>query len=155
MPDGRRSTLILWGIVGLVVLGIGGRTLLRDGGAGRPGGSTPAVGAPAAATVPTIAGPRAAPAVVVDVAGAVRRPGVYRLRSGARVQEAIRRAGGAAGGADLTLVNRAAKVADGQQIVVPLRTSAAVPGAGAPGTGAAGTHGPISLNAATDRKSVV
>src|SRR4051794_2612360 len=72
--------------------------------------------------------------VVVDVDGAVRRPGVYRLAAGARVQDALERAGGATHRADLSQVNRAAKLDDGRQILVPSRGSAAgaAGGGGAP-----------------------
>jgi competence protein ComEA len=82
---------------------------------------------------------------VVDVAGAVLRPGVYRLKRGARVADAIARAGGPTRRADVALVNLAAPVADGQQIVVPRR----VPGAAAAGLGAAAAAGPVSLSSAT------
>ena len=93
---------------------------------------------------------------LVHVAGAVRHPGVYRLRGGERVEDAVRRAGGAGGRADLNAINLAAKVTDGQQVVVPRR--GAVSGAsGAPaasaGDAAAGAAGaaqtPVSLNSAT------
>ncbi|MCW2926612.1 MAG: hypothetical protein JWM86_580 [Thermoleophilia bacterium] len=56
--------------------------------------------------------------VLVDVAGFVRRPGVYRLAPGGRVHEAIAAAGGAKPGADLASINRAATVVDGQQVIV-------------------------------------
>ncbi len=87
---------------------------------------------------------------VVHVVGAVRRPGVYRLPPWARLAAALRRAGGATAGADLQGVNLAAKVSDGQQVIVPARAAGA---AGAPGAGpAAGTVAPgqpVSLNSAT------
>jgi competence protein ComEA len=87
----------------------------------------------------------------VHVTGAVRRPGVYRVPAWARLDAAIRRAGGATRRADLQGVNLAAKVSDGQQVIVPARIrgdgSATVTGAGTAGPGAAA--GPISLNAAT------
>jgi competence protein ComEA len=83
--------------------------------------------------------------VVVDVAGAVRRPGVYHLPAGSRVVDAIERAGGAAGGALLEGINRAARLADGQQVMVPARGAG---GAGASGAGAP-EDGPISLGSAT------
>src|SRR5262249_7623694 len=51
--------------------------------------------------------------VIVDVAGAVKQPGVYRLAAGARVEDALQRAGGATRRADLSQVNRAAKLEDG------------------------------------------
>jgi competence protein ComEA len=81
--------------------------------------------------------------VVVDVAGAVRRPGVYRMPAGARVHEAIEAAGGARAGADVSSLNRAAPLVDGQQVLV----GAAAPEAGAP-TAQAGVGSSISINAA-------
>lgn len=82
---------------------------------------------------------------VVYVSGAVRRPGVYRLPAWARLDLAVRRAGGARGSADLGAVNLAAKVADGQQVVVPAR----VAGGAAAGAGGAADDAPVSLNTAT------
>jgi competence protein ComEA len=84
--------------------------------------------------------------VIVHVVGAVRRPGVYRLPSWVRLAAALRRAGGATARADLQGVNLAAKVADGQQVVVPARVAGATRTA-APGTAAAVQ--PVSLNNAT------
>jgi competence protein ComEA len=93
----------------------------------------------------------------VHVAGRVRRPGLYRLRAGARVANALQRAGGPTGGADLAAINLAAKVEDGQQVLVPKKGAAPV-GAAAPpgGTGSAGAAGPgeaghakLSLTTAT------
>jgi competence protein ComEA len=60
----------------------------------------------------------------VHVAGAVRRPGVVGVPSGARVELAVRRAGGTTRRADRTVVNLAARVQDGQQILVPTRGAA-------------------------------
>ena len=57
--------------------------------------------------------------VYVDVDGAVVSPGVYRLKDGARVSQAIDAAGGLTAEADVTGLNRASKVADGQKIYVP------------------------------------
>lgn len=79
--------------------------------------------------------------VVVHVAGAVSRPGVYRLPLGARVTDAVKRAGGLAPGAAPDSINLAARLSDGQQVVVP--------GRGAPVAGAAAEEGPISLGSAT------
>jgi competence protein ComEA len=90
--------------------------------------------------------------VIVQVAGAVRRPGVYRLRGGARANDAVRRAGGALPAADLTGVNLAAKLEDGRQVIVPARAppaAAAVASGGADGTGAAAAGAPLNLNTAT------
>jgi competence protein ComEA len=85
------------------------------------------------------------PDVVVDVTGAVARPGVYRLPVGARVTDAVERAGGATGAAVLESINLAARLADGQQVLVP----ASGPG-GAAVAGALGAEeGPISLGSAS------
>ncbi len=79
--------------------------------------------------------------MVVHVAGAVRKPGIYRLAAGARVADAIKRAGGANGAAMPEAINLAAKVNDGQQIVVPARPAAAGGAAAGDGTGGAGSDG--------------
>src|SRR5438045_9501057 len=68
---------------------------------------------------------RAAPRLVVDVAGAVRRPGLYRLPRGARVDAALAAAGGVTARAEIAAVNLAAPLAAGEQIVVPARGAAA------------------------------
>jgi competence protein ComEA len=94
-----------------------------------------------------VARPTAAsePRVVVDVAGAVRRPGLYRLRRGTRVADAVAAAGGARAKADLDAVNLAAPLADGIQIVVPRRGGGASAAAGAGG----GAGSVVDLNSAT------
>ena len=69
----------------------------------------------------------------MHVAGAVRRPGVYRLGAGKRVEDAVARAGGATAKGDPNAINLAAKVADGQQVVVPRRGVAAAPAASGAG----------------------
>ena len=92
---------------------------------------------------------------VVQVAGEVRRPGVYRVRAGERVDDAVRLAGGATPRADLAGVNLAAKVEDGRQVIVPTRGAAST-GSGGAGYGLAGAGGTaapaggaINLNTAT------
>jgi len=59
------------------------------------------------------------PLIVVDVAGAVVHPGVYRLAAGSRIADALAAAGGGTGEADLVALNKAASVRDGQRIYVP------------------------------------
>jgi competence protein ComEA len=113
------------------------------------GGSS---GTSLAQTPPPIV-PRAAPhpavakRLVVDVVGAVRAAGVYRLPEGSRVADAVRAAGGLTRRADPLLVNLAAPLADGQQVVVAARGS---PGAPTAAAGAGGAPaGPVDLNTAT------
>jgi competence protein ComEA len=87
--------------------------------------------------------------VVVHVAGAVRRPGVYRMRANARVDDAVGRAGGATRRADLSQVNLAAQVEDGRQVLVPAQVRAAAAGGAAP-AGTPATPGvPLNINTAT------
>jgi competence protein ComEA len=106
--------------------------------------------APVVAPVRAPAKPEAAAKLlVIDVAGAVRRPGLYRLRSGSRIDDAIAAAGGATGKAQLDTVNLAAPVADGEQIVVPGRgATAGGAEAGAP-AGGSSPSAPVDLNSAT------
>jgi competence protein ComEA len=90
----------------------------------------------------------AAKLLVIDVAGAVRRPGLYRLRAGSRIDDAIAAAGGVTARAQLDAVNLAAPIADGEQVVVPGRGAAGALAAGPPATGSA-PSAPLDLNTAT------
>jgi len=94
-------------------------------------GAAPAV-AVASGSVTASASVSAAPTLIVDVAGAVRKPGVFEFQPGDRVIDAVERAGGALEKADLTLLNLAAPLTDGQQILVPKKgeTPSGVPVAG-------------------------
>lgn len=92
--------------------------------AGLPDGLSAAAGAAAE-------DPAAGGRLVVDVKGAVRRPGVYRLAAGARVYDAVRRAGGLSRRADRVGVNLAARLVDGGEVVVPARGVARTAPAGA------------------------
>jgi competence protein ComEA len=95
---------------------------------------------------PVEATPPGRPPVVVHVAGEVRRPGVYVLAEGDRVQRAVARAGGPRRRADLSALNLAAPVQDGQQVLVPARVP---PGASGAGPSASPAAGPLSLSRAT------
>ena len=94
--------------------------------------------------------------VYVDVDGAVASPGVYRLKEGVRVSQAIDAAGGLTTEADVTGLNRASKVADGQKIYVPTVgeqqaaavTSGADSGA-SPTSGAGASSGLVNINTAS------
>jgi competence protein ComEA len=112
------------------------------------GGGGSAAPAVAPLPAPVRAKPAAAKLLVVDVAGAVRRAGLYRLRPGARVDDAIAAAGGPTAKAQLDSVNLAAPVADGEQIVVPGRGAAGLAAASAPAAGSS-PSAPLDLNSAT------
>ncbi|WP_312870193.1 ComEA family DNA-binding protein [Streptomyces himalayensis] len=91
--------------------------------------------------------------IVVDVSGKVRKPGIHRLPAGSRVADALRAAGGVRPGTDISGLNRARLLMDGEQVVVGGPPGAAgggpaVPGAAGAGSGAAAA-GPVSLNTAT------
>ena len=105
---------------------------------------------PAAAPRALKAEPARAPLLVVDVAGAVRRPGLYRLRDGSRIADAVSRAGGATHAADTGAINLAAPLVDGMQVLVPARLGAGGQGAApAAGQGAGPAGARVSLSSAT------
>jgi competence protein ComEA len=143
VPDLSRSQLAVYGAVAVALLLVGARAIRADGSSGPPP-SSPSPGAGAAGDSFSLSSTSGD--MVVDVAGAVRRPGVYRLPAGARVIDALRRAGGPATGAQLEAINRAAQLTDGQQVVVPERGPGGAV-AGAAGTGA--EDSPINLGSAT------
>jgi competence protein ComEA len=142
-----RSRALALALGALAVVLVGGRVLHQTGRAAPRGAAPPLVHvAPTRARAP-------AARLVVDVAGAVRRPGLYRLAPGSRIADAVARAGGATAHADVSLVNLAAPVADGEQILVPGRvagTGAEAPaGAGAGAAGPPSPTAPVDLNSAT------
>jgi competence protein ComEA len=142
--DVRMPALSLRQVVGAAAAVVVGLLLLvRHLGGG--GGSTPAVTPLQAPVRPKAAAQKL---LVVDVAGAVRRPGLYRLRSGSRIDDAIASAGGPTAKAQLDTVNLAAPIADGEQVVVPGRGPGGVAAASSPAAGSSPTA-PLDLNSAT------
>jgi competence protein ComEA len=151
-----RPQLAIYAALAVAVLLIGAR-FLRSGAAD-PAASTsaqPTIAATTASGAPDGLGsadPAPAGRLVVDVKGAVRRPGVYRLAAGARAYDAVRRAGGLTRRADRVGVNLAARVVDGGEVVVPQRgvagTTVAAP------TDPATPDGPLALdlNTATEQE---
>jgi competence protein ComEA len=141
MPELSRSQVVVYAAVAAALLFVGARAIRGEEGtqasfaaaAGESAGS-------AGFSVGSSSGD-----IVVHVAGAVRRPGVYRMPAGSRVDDAVSRAGGAAPRADLEAINLAARLADGQQVVVP----EPIPGGAAVAAGASSEDGPISLGTAT------
>ena len=142
MPELSRSQIAVYGAVAVALLLLGARAIRAEGDSGGTVGSFSSAGGDKGFTVESGSGGD----VVVDVTGAVARPGVYRLPAGARVTDAVERAGGASGGALLEAINLAARLADGQQVVVPKRAPGGGPLAA---VGAADEDGPISLGTAT------
>jgi competence protein ComEA len=136
VPELSRTQLLVYGAIAVAVLLVGARWIRS----GEPQGQGPGAGLsfPGDSLQGSDRGTRD---VVVHVAGAVRRPGVYRLPTGSRVTDAIKRAGGLAAGAEEGSINLAARLSDGQQVVVP--------GPGAAAATAAAGDGPISLGSAT------
>jgi len=119
-----------------------------------PGGSLKSAGAgPTGPARPgTAAAGAASTLLVIDVAGKVRRPGVYRLPAGARVDDAVRAAGGLRSGVDPVTVNLARKLVDGEQLLVGMAATPAGPEVTAEAAGpgvAADASGPLDLNSAS------
>jgi competence protein ComEA len=141
MPELSRSQVVVYAAVAAALLLVGARAIRGEEGV------TPSFAAAAggdAAEASFSVGDSSGD-LVVHVAGAVRRPGVYRMPAGSRVNDAVARAGGAAPRAVLEAINLAARLADGQQVVVPEQ----VPGGTAVAAGASSEEGPISLGTAT------
>jgi competence protein ComEA len=143
MPDLSRAQVVVYGAVAVALLLLGARAIRAEGGDGASvaEASGQASGGGGEFTLSGQAGD-----LVVDVTGEVARPGVYRLPAGSRVNDAVQRAGGATGGAELEAVNLAARLADGQQVAVPARAPGGVATAG---VGAGEDEGPIGLGTAT------
>jgi competence protein ComEA len=160
--DRRKAEVAAYALAAFVVVLVAARLLHRDSGGSTVSLAEPRQARTSAAGTSGSAGGGRGRVIVVDVAGEVRRPGVYRVPAGARAEEAVRQAGGVTGHGESAAVNLAMPLHDGQQIVVPRRGAVGTPvaagGSGAAGgTGSAGgtsTPGgapgqPISLSTAT------
>jgi competence protein ComEA len=155
MPQTDTRRVAAWVAAGVILALLAAGYLARS----RPtadAAAQPAVATIAAAGQAPPAGAGGAPVkgapVIVDVSGAVKRPGVYRLTTQDRVEDALERVGGATRRADLAAINRASKLEDGRQILVPTRGKAAAvtaPPGGSGGSGVAPSAGPVNLNSAT------
>jgi competence protein ComEA len=152
MPELSRTQLLVYGAIAVGLLLVGAQAI-RGEGSSSPGGETTSwsdsgsTGGSAGAAGESGGGfelSGEAGDVVVDVTGAVARPGVYRLPAGSRVVDAVDRAGGETAKARLESVNLAARLADGQQVVVPEGGPD-----GAAAAGASTEDGPIGLGTAT------
>lgn len=140
-----RGQIAVYAAIGVVLLLLGIRAVRGDDGA--TGGSESGGGG----GIELAAGPGSgsgagAGDLVVHVAGAVEKPGVYRLPTGSRVADAVERAGGPRGDGLVDAINLAAQLGDGQQVVVPER----VPGGGTAAVATGESTGPISLGSATE-----
>jgi competence protein ComEA len=143
VPELSRTQVIVYAAAAVALLLVGARAIRSE-----PGSTPAAIAAPSGE--PSPAGSEVNVSdngvdIVVDVAGAVARPGVYRLPGGSRVVDAVQRAGGPIPGALLEAINRAARLTDGQQVVVPGPDDGAAVAAGGPGS----PEAPISLGSAT------
>src|SRR3954463_12977536 len=142
MLDRDPRRLAAWAAAALVLILLGAWYMARA----RP---TASASEPPVATISVRPSSGTSAAVVVDVAGAVAKPGVYRLTSADRVEDALKRAGGATRRADLSQINRAAKLEAGRQTLVPPRAPA-VSAAAAPSVpGTSAPSQPLNLNTAT------
>jgi competence protein ComEA len=142
MPEMSRSQVIVYAAMAAALLLVGARAIRGEGATEAPFAAASGGGGGGGGSSFSIGG--SGGEVVVDVTGAVRDPGVYRMPAGSRVDDAVTRAGGAAPGAELEAINLAARLADGQQVVVPKRVAG-----GVAVSGASVEEGPISLGTAT------
>jgi competence protein ComEA len=123
------------GVAGALALVVAGWFLLRQ-----PTGLPPEELMARADRAPAVTTTTSPAVLVVHAAGAVARPGVYRVQPGARVIDVVDAAGGPAPDADVNRLNLAALVADGSQVYVP-RVGEAAPATS--GSAAAAPSGPL------------
>jgi competence protein ComEA len=142
VPELSRSQILVYGAVGVALLLLGARWIRTadERAPASSGGVSFAADSSSGASSASSSGGRD---VVVHVAGAVRKPGVYTLPAGSRVDDAVERAGGITSDGSPDAINLAARLNDGQQVVVPsTKNGAATATATAP-------DAPISLGSAT------
>jgi competence protein ComEA len=155
-----RFQILVYGAVAAALVIVGARWVLGSGSGGGAGeavsyassGSATGSGGRAGAAGASFSVGPGGEDVVVDVAGEVADAGVYRLPAGSRVNDALSRAGGATAKANVEAINLAARLSDGQQVVVPARAPPGASSAASAGMAAASTAapaGPISLGSAT------
>jgi competence protein ComEA len=153
MPELSRTQVAVYGAIAVALLFIGARAVRGEGTGGSSSGYTSSYddyssgedsGSEAGVSVE-----EGGSDVVVDVTGAVRKPGVYRMPAGSRVNDAVKRAGGETGKAALDSINLAARLADGQQVVVPEEVPTGGGGTAPSAAPAEAEDGPISLSTAT------
>lgn len=152
-----RRQIIAYVVLAVAVIAVGARYVITSRGTGGSTGQTLVLSSASPSPPSALPSPSpSAPDVVVYVCGAVRSPGVVRLPSTARVADALKVAGGATSSAELSAVNLAARLADGQQIIVPRRGEAPAAGgaaasatSGAAGSTVAGPAAPININTAS------
>ncbi|HYX78909.1 MAG TPA: ComEA family DNA-binding protein [Solirubrobacterales bacterium] len=154
MASLTRTQLLVYGAVAVTLLLVGARWIRSSQGSGTDGGavSYPSTSGSSSSDPGSSDGSFSVDEqggdVVVDVAGAVAKPGVYRMPAGARVNDAVQRAGGATGRANVEGINLAARLSDGQQIVVPGKDTGSSRAASAAAAGAS-SEAPIGLGTAT------
>jgi competence protein ComEA len=160
MGSHSRTQLVVYAAVGVALLLLGARWIRSaDSGSASPGSvsyssglgsSGSGLGSSSSGSGSFGVDDTGGGDLVVDVTGAVGRPGVYTLPAGSRVNDAVQRAGGATAKGDVQQINLAARLADGQQIVIPSRVkNPAGVAEGATVSGSAAVDGPISIGTAT------
>ena len=152
---GVSATSVVLGLMGVVGAAVGGWWALRA-----PAGPDPAEILPMADSVeipvPVLSSEPSSSRIVVDVVGAVARPGLHELPTGSRVADAVEAAGGLTADADRMRLNLAAPLADGSRLWVPAVGEAIAPevvtatvGTGADGVGDGGISALLNVNTAS------
>jgi competence protein ComEA len=136
VPELSRSQLVVYAAIAVALLLLGARWLRSADQAEAGFGGVED-------SAPSIELERGGGELVIHVAGEVADPGVYELPAGSRVTDAVERAGGPTSRAVVDSINLAAKLADGQQVVVPAEVGDRAV------TGTTAEDGPISLGTAT------